>query len=293
MNIDKITPQNDVAFKIIFADEKHKNVLMHFLNSAIDAEDKIVDVEIMNGEITKEHVSMKGSRLDILAKTNSNHLIDIEMQVSRDPHMVARTLYYWAKLFSGQLIVGDDYEQLRKTITINILNFRLFGDDAYWRKCCLSDKETMKQLTDLLEIQFLELNKMRKLDENSPITFWVEFFKDPYSETCKELYKIVPELKEAKDILEMAKADPEKRKLMQDREDAARNYANDISQAKKEGEKIGIEKGEKIGLEKGKAEGEKIAKVETAKNLLKIGLTVDQIAQATGLSIEDVSNLVH
>ena len=243
MNIDKITPQNDVAFKIIFADEKHKNVLMHFLNSAIDVEDKIVDVEIMNGEITQEHVSMKGSRLDILAKTNSNHLIDIEMQVSRDPHMVARTLYYWAKLFSGQLIVGDDYEQLRKTITINILNFRLFDDDAYWRKCCLSDKETMKQLTDLLEIQFLELNKMRKLDENSPITFWVEFFKDPYSETCKELYKIVPELKEAKDILEMAKADPEKRKLMQDREDAARNYANDISQAKKEGEKIGIEKG--------------------------------------------------
>ena len=74
-------------------------------------------------------------------------------------------------------------------------------------------------------------------------------------------------------MLEKAKADPEKRKLMQDREDAARNYANDISQAKKEGEKI--------------------AKVETAKNLLKIGLTVDQIAQATGLSIEDVSNLVH
>ena len=34
-------------------------------------------------------------------------------------------------------------------------------------------------------------------------------------------------------MLERARADPEKRKLMQDREDAARNYANDISQAKK------------------------------------------------------------
>ena len=42
-----------------------------------------------------------------------------------------------------------------------------------------------------------------------------------------------------------------------------------------------------------RVEGEKNAKVETAKNLLKIGLTVDQIAQATGLSIEGVSNLVH
>ena len=74
-------------------------------------------------------------------------------------------------------------------------------------------------------------------------------------------------------MLEKAKADPEKRKLMQDREDAARNYANDISQAKKEGEKI--------------------AKVESAKRFLAMGLSLEQIAQGTGLSIEDVSNLVH
>ena len=94
-------------------------------------------------------------------------------------------------------------------------------------------------------------------------------------------------------MLEKAKADPKTRQLIEERENAARNYASAIADAKfermEEGEKIGIEKGEKLGIEK----GEKIAKVETAKNLLKIGLTVDQIAQATGLSIEDVSNLVH
>ena len=89
--------------------------------------------------------------------------------------------------------------------------------------------------------------------------------------------------------MEKAKADPKTRQLIEERENAARNYASAIADAKFEG----MEEGEKIGLEKGKAEGEKIAKVETAKNLLKIGLTVDQIAQATGLSIEDVSNLVH
>ena len=74
-------------------------------------------------------------------------------------------------------------------------------------------------------------------------------------------------------MLEKAKADPEKRKLMQDREDAARNYANDISQAKKEGEKI--------------------AKVEAARKMLHGGLSIELVAKYSGLSIEDVSSLVH
>ena len=75
---------------------------------------------------------------------------------------------------------------------------------------------------------------MRKFDKESPITFWIEFFKNPYSEICKELYKFVPELKEAKEVFEKAKADPKKRQLLEEREDAARNYASDISSAREE-----------------------------------------------------------
>ena len=284
MNIDKVTPQNDVLFKIIFADTKHKNVLMHFLNSAVESDDKITDVKILNSEIIPEHVSEKSSRLDVLAKTNSGNLIDIEIQVNRDHNMIGRTLFYWAKLFIGQLEIGQRYSQLRRTITINILNFELFREDTrFWRKCYIVDKDTNKKITDLLEIQFVELNKMRKFDKKSPITFWIEFFKDPYSDTCKELYKLVPELNEAKNMMEKAKADPKKRQLIEERENAARDYASAIADAKIEG----IEKGEKIGIEK----GERNAKIETAKNLLKIGLSVEQIAQATCLSIDEISRL--
>ncbi len=67
-----------------------------------------------------------------------------------------------------------------------------------------------ERITDLPEIRFVELNKMRKFDKESPITFRIEFFKNPYSEACKELYKVVPELKEAKEVFEQAKADPKK-----------------------------------------------------------------------------------
>ena len=95
---------------------------------------------------------------------------------------------------------------------------------------------------------------MRQFDKKSPITFWIEFFKDPYSDTCKELYKMVPELNEAKNMMEKAKADPKKRQLIEERENAARNYASAIADAKSEGLEKGLEEGEKIGIEKGKAE---------------------------------------
>ena len=83
----------------------------------------------------------------------------------------------------------------------------------------------------MLELQFVELNKLKKFTKESPLTFWIEFFKNPYSEQCKELYKFVPELKEASDIFEAAKAAPHKRRFIQEREDAVRNYNNAISAA--------------------------------------------------------------
>ena len=300
-NLDYVTPQNDVVFKMIFADPKHDKVLLHFLNCAIESKSPITKVKILNSEITAEHVLQKGSRLDIQAETDNNELIDIEMQVGIDHNMIGRTLFYWSRLFSGELKVSDHYGKLRRTISINILNFKLFKkDERYWRKCHITDDENKEILTDLLELQFVELNKLKKFTKESPLTFWIEFFKNPYSEQCKELYKFVPELKEASDIFEAAKADPEKRRLIQEREDAVRNYNNAISVAieeeREKAEKKLAEEREmaekKLAdeLEKAerKAEAEKIA---MAKKMLTRGLSIEEISDFSGLSIEDIRKL--
>ena len=126
---------------------------------------------------------------------------------------------------------------------------------------------------------------MRQFDKESPITFWIEFFKNPYSEACKELYKVVPELKEAKEVFEQAKADPKKRRLIEEREDAARNYASAISTAREEGREEERAKTKKL-LDKAEAE-----KRESAGRMLEDGLTVDIVAKYTGLSIEEIEKI--
>ena len=94
-------------------------------------------------------------------------------------------------------------------------------------------------------------------------------------------------------------------------EEATRNYNNAVKTAetrgREEGEKVGLEKGlvegekvglekglvegEKVGLEKGLVEGEKKAKIESAKRFLSMGLSVEQVAAGTGLSLEEIEKL--
>ena len=82
-------------------------------------------------------------------------------------------------------------------------------------------------------------------------------------------------------------------------EEATRNYNNAIKTAetrgreegRAEGREEGRAEGEKFGLEKGLVEGEKKAKIESAKRFLSMGLSVEQVAAGTGLSLEEIKNL--
>ena len=77
------------------------------------------------------------------------------------------------------------------------------------------------------------------------------------------------------------------------------DYATDIAVQRAEAGRIafanGIEQGKSLGLAEGKslglAEGSRQAKLETAKNLLDIGLSVESILKATGLRSEEIANL--
>ena len=64
-----------------------------------------------------------------------------------------------------------------------------------------------------------------------------------------------------------------------------------VEQAAEKGEAKGLAEGEAKGKAEGLAEGEAKGKLETAKNLQAMGLPLEQIVRATGLSKEDVQRL--
>ena len=304
----EIMPCNDVAFKIIFTQPNHERILIHFLNCAIKTDTPITKVKLLDREITPDQVNDKGSRLDILAETENGEKIDIEMQVNRDEGMVKRSLFYWARNYTSDFKQGQSYKELKRTVCINILNFNLFDDDQFWGIGKLYDIKREAVISEDLEIQFIELNKMNHIDASSPITFWIEFFKDPYSDASQEIYTLVPEILDAKSVFDRAIADDETRKKILQREDALRNFNSAIKDARdKERAQAEIEKAElKAQAEKekselkAKAEKEKselkakaeAEKMQSARKMLADGLPADLVAKYSGLMVEEVKSFI-
>ena len=65
------------------------------------------------------------------------------------------------------------------------------------------------------------------------------------------------------------------------------DYDTDIAVQREESLRIGIQQ----GIEQGFADGSYQKALETAKNLMALGLSIENIAQATGLSKQEVENI--
>ena len=69
-------------------------------------------------------------------------------------------------------------------------------------------------------------------------------------------------------------------------------FSDILEDEKEQAREIGLAEGREKGIAEGRAEGQSEARIEDAKKLLKLNLlTIEQIAQAQGLSVEKVKEL--
>lgn len=98
---------------------------------------------------------------------------------------------------------------------------------------------------------------------------------------------------------EIAKFDPEEVKLYEDSMNAYRDIVNAINTARKDsfaegeakGRAEGREEGRAEGREEGRKEGIKEAQRKTAMTLLRMGIPIPHIAQATGMTLSEIEQL--
>ena len=111
-----LDPKNDVAFKKIFADENHKEILIHFLNSILDLDAPIKEVTLLRQDQLPDIKDLKETSLDVKAKDEKNREFIIEMQVEKQKDFMNRALYYAAKSYSRQIKKSEFYDQLNPVI---------------------------------------------------------------------------------------------------------------------------------------------------------------------------------
>ena len=290
MSFGILSPKVDFVFKKIFGNEKHPNILISFLNAVIKPTDLIKSVQIKNTDIEKEHIEDKYSRLDIKAITNNGEHINIEIQVKNEYNMIKRSLYYWSKMYEGQLTKGQDYDTLSRTICINILDFKYLKNDNFHNCYRLKEKNTNEELTDVMELHFIEIPKLRKLENSEDISdmleAWITFIESPTSELIDKLEMSLDEIKEAKEELVRLSGNDKERERYEKRFESLLEQNSLLANA----ERKGLEKGLQKGIEKGKKEGAKQEKILIAKNLLDV-LDDETISNKTGLSLKEIKEL--
>ena len=287
-----LNPKIDFVFKKIFGSEEHPGVLIAFLNAVLKTKVPIVDVEIKNTDIEKAHIEDKFSRLDVKAKTSNKEIINIEIQLKNEYNMIQRSLYYWSKLYEEQLGDGDRYDKLCRTVCINILDFKYLKNDRFHNGYRLKEIETNEELTDIEEIHFIEIPKLKKLNSEEEVVDmlegWVEFLRDPESEVVRKLEMSNSEIREAKDKLYKLSMDEKERELYFLREKSIKDEISALANAEEKGIQIGIEQGIKQGIQ----EGIQREKIETVLRLKSLGLNIEQIAKGTCTSESEVEKII-
>ena len=266
----------DVIFKRVFGEAKNKAVIAALISDLLDIpRASIKEILIDNVELTPETIRQKFSRLDLRLNVDGR-IINIEMQVNHEPAFKERTLFYWSKLYAGELGAGDEYGVLKQTICINIINFNLFDCEDYHSHFRIKEDSRGEMLTDKFSIHFFELKKLGKVKRNQRMEDWLRLIN---AETEGDLMAIqqtteVPEIQDVIVMLRDLSADEQVRREAEIREKALRDEASAMSGARQEGR----EEGRAEGREEGRAE----ERNKIAETMRKNGFTEEQIALALG-----------
>jgi len=174
-----LDPKTDLVFKMQFA--RLTDWLMDLVNAVRDTERPVVDLHVINPEITPEEVKRKLVRLDILAQDNARQVFNLEMQTSRHAGYAERSVFYLARLLSGQLEEGENYRAVKPVVGIHLLDFDLFPeqDQAVW-EFELRDRRYSKTVPGRsLQLNMIELPKADRLRGClvPELADWITYFK--------------------------------------------------------------------------------------------------------------------
>jgi predicted transposase/invertase (TIGR01784 family) len=197
-------------------------------------------------------------------------------------------------MYTQQLAEGESFADLKKCITINIMDYNFPLVNKVHSVYHVVEDENQSRLTDVLEIHFLDLEKLRSGQDieglNPSMLKWLRFLAAKRKEEFEMLAKEDKELDRAYERLQQISADDEARiwyELLQKGILDQRTIEAEGREKALKALEEGRAEGKAVGMEEGRAESLK----EVAANALQKGMDIALIASITGLSEEEIKTL--
>ena len=279
-------------FKAVLCTPGNEQILKEFIERILKR--KFKTFKIISPELTKNNIYEKGKYLDVLIKTD-NLFVNIEVNSHNYNGLSERNFSYIALVYASHIKVGEEYNNDLDFVQINLT----VGLGTKMPEISISkviNKETLKLKVRNLEIYDVNLDKInsRCYNEDDEYNFLkmmtaskeeLEFLAEKGDGFMKKIKDEVNRINDENYFANFISVEEDERKI--------RNtyYANGVEEGEARGEARGKRLGEKRGEKLGEKRGKENALIEIAKNLLKVGDSIQKISEVTGLSKEKIKSL--
>ena len=275
-----INPFTDVGFKRIFGQEINKDLLIDFLNSLLEGEKRVKDIRFLDKELLPEFGGDRGVIYDVYCTDESGEEFIVEMQNREHVNFRERAVYYLSRAVARQGERGVDWRfGLKAVYGVFFINFRMPGTECRKLRTdvVLEDRETGESFSDKLRFIFIELPSFMKEESECENDFerWIYVLKN--MEALKRWpfraqNAVFDRLEKIVDIASLTKEEREQY------DESIKVYRDNLAVMAFEREE-GFAKGVKEGIEK------------TARKMREMGVAMDLIVGATGLTVAEIEAL--
>ena len=222
----------------------------------------------------------RGIRLDVYVK-DSNRVFDIELQTTNERNLELRTRYYQGVMDISELEKGEFYSNMKESYIIFICMFDPFGADMpiYTVKQTFAENDKLI-FDDKTHKIFYNVNAFEKLSNDVETKAFLEYLCKHQSTT-----KFTQSLETA------VYRNKNNQNWRQDYMTLAHDMYMVAKEAAEEAAKEAFEDGFSAGEERGISIGLSQAKLETAKSMILRNISIDIVAECTGLSPEEIEKL--
>ena len=281
-----VNPFTDFGFKKIFGEEASKILLIDFLNALLPSASKIVELTFKNTEQLGLTELDRKAIYDIYCENEKGEKFIVELQKAKQNYFKERTIYYSTFPIREQAEKGDWGYKLKAVYCVGILDFKF---DDYLTEPEKSEVIHFVKLKDQngqvfydkLTYVYLEMPNFKKTEAEleSRLDKWLYFIRN------LEDFQSIPTIfndeifSKAFEKAEIAKFGAAEQDNYENSLKIYRDLKGVIDTAFDEGKLEGILEGKLEGI------------VFTAKQMKLYGVSIEIIANSTGLSTSEIERL--
>ena len=308
-----LDPKVGLAFKRVFGE--HEHLLRSFLNALLPLPDdgQIESLEYLTPEQVPELPGLyKNSIVDVKCKDQRGRTFIVEMQMLWSTSFEQRILFSASQAYVKQLHASQSYASLQPVYALALTNQVFDRETAeYYHHYQIVRQHEPRRVLEGLEFVFIELPKFtpQSRTDKRMLVKWLRFMSEVGESPAKGAdadasWREDPVIAQALELVEAAAFTEQELEAYHIQIDKARIELTVLEDAeakgKAKGKAEGLAEGEALGIAKGKAEGEALGiakgkaeeKAEIVRTMHANGLGVAQISQFTGLTGQQVLDIL-